>query len=62
VKDFATAASLVLVIEGIIYALAPGMMQRMVAQLAVLPPTALRLAGLSAACVGVIGVWLIRGH
>jgi uncharacterized protein YjeT (DUF2065 family) len=61
VKDFGTALALVLVIEGVLYSLLPGVMQQLNAQVAVLPATALRLAGLAAACVGVAAVWLIRG-
>jgi uncharacterized protein YjeT (DUF2065 family) len=61
VKDFGTALALVLVIEGVLYSLLPAAMQQLNAQVAVLPATALRLAGLSAACVGVVAVWLIRG-
>lgn len=59
--DFATALALVLVIEGVLYSLIPNAMQRLNAQVSVLPPSALRLAGLAAACGGVTVVWLIRG-
>ena len=59
-SDFATAVALVFVIEGILYALFPAGMRRMVAQMALLPLTALRLTGLVAACLGVVAVWLIR--
>ena len=60
-KDFATALALALVIEGMLYSLMPGAMQRLNAQVSVLPPRALRSAGLAAACCGVAAVWLIRG-
>jgi uncharacterized protein YjeT (DUF2065 family) len=59
--DFGTALGLVLVIEGALYALHPEGMQRMMAQAVQLPPTYLRRAGLAAAVVGFIIVWLIRG-
>jgi hypothetical protein len=59
-KDFATALALVLVIEGMLYSLFPEGMKRMVAQVVVLPPGALRLSGVIAACVGVAAIWLIR--
>lgn len=59
-KDFGTALALAMVIEGVLYSLAPGAMQRLNAQVSVMPPTALRLAGLAAACLGVGAVWLIR--
>lgn len=58
--DFATALALVLVIEGVLYSLMPGAMQRLNAQVSVLPSRALRAAGLAAACAGVAAVWLIR--
>jgi hypothetical protein len=59
-KDFATALALVLVIEGILCSLFPDGMKRMVAQVMVLPASALRTSGLVAACLGVAAVWLIR--
>ncbi len=59
-KDFGTALALVLVIEGVFYSLAPSAMQRLNAQVSILPASALRLAGLAAACLGVACVWLIR--
>jgi uncharacterized protein len=60
VKDLATALALALVIEGMLYALAPGVMQRLNVQVSVMPASALRFAGLAAACLGVAAVWLIR--
>jgi uncharacterized protein YjeT (DUF2065 family) len=63
VKDFSTALALAFVIEGLLYSLMPGVMQRMIAQVAVLPSSAVRIAGLVAACLGVVAIWLIRaGH
>ena len=59
--DFATALALALVIEGVLYSLVPGTMQRLNAQVSVMPASALRVAGLAAACGGVAAVWLIRG-
>ncbi|HJU18970.1 MAG TPA: DUF2065 domain-containing protein [Stellaceae bacterium] len=60
-SDFWTALGLVLVIEGVLYALFPRGMRRAAAQAAQIPPQALRLAGLFAACAGVAVVWLVRG-
>jgi uncharacterized protein YjeT (DUF2065 family) len=60
VKDFWTAIGLVLVIEGVLYALFPRGMQRAAARAALIPPQALRLAGLIATCAGVAVVWLVR--
>jgi uncharacterized protein YjeT (DUF2065 family) len=59
-KDFLTALALVLVLEGILYAAFPDGMRRAAARAALVPPMALRLAGLAAAGIGVALVWLIR--
>jgi uncharacterized protein len=60
VRDFGTALALVFVIEGILYAVFPTPMRRMVVQLATLPTPTLRFTGLIAAGLGVIAVWLVR--
>lgn len=57
----ATAFGLVLVIEGLIYALFPGAMRKMMAAALELPPETLRRGGAAAVAVGVVIVWLIRG-
>ena len=59
-RDFGTAIALVLVIEGILYALFPDAMKRMAARAMTVPPQALRAAGLAAACLGVVAVWVLR--
>lgn len=59
-KDLATALALALVLEGIAYALFPEAMKRMVAQMLEMPPPVLRAAGLAAACLGVLLVWVVR--
>ncbi len=59
-RDLLTALALVLVIEGVLYSLFPEAMKRMVVQLVALPPGALRVSGLIAACLGVAAIWLIR--
>jgi uncharacterized protein YjeT (DUF2065 family) len=60
VSDFWTAIGLVLVIEGMLYALFPQGMRRAAARAALISPQALRLAGLIAASAGVAVVWLVR--
>lgn len=60
--DLGTALALVLVIEGILYALAPDWMRRIAIKAATVPPATLRAAGLAAACLGVLLVWLLRRH
>lgn len=60
-QDFATAAALVLVLEGALWALFPGGMKRAAAMAVSLPDGALRRTGLIAAVLGVVAVWLLRG-
>ncbi|HEV2186659.1 MAG TPA: DUF2065 domain-containing protein [Stellaceae bacterium] len=59
-RDLATAIALILVIEGILYALMPEVMQRLAARTMSTPAQALRAAGLIAACLGVVLVWVLR--
>ncbi|MEE8334083.1 MAG: DUF2065 domain-containing protein [Alphaproteobacteria bacterium] len=59
--DFLTALALVLVIEGVVYALFPGAMQRMMVRLTETPTSMLRATGLASAALGVFLVWLLRG-
>jgi uncharacterized protein YjeT (DUF2065 family) len=59
-RDLATGLALVLVIEGILYALFPEGMKRMAARAISVPPQMLRAAGLLAASFGVVLVWLLR--
>jgi len=55
-----TALGLVLVIEGVLYALFPEGMKRAAARALLVPPQRLRLAGLAVACAGVALVWAVR--
>jgi uncharacterized protein YjeT (DUF2065 family) len=48
-------------LEGAAYALAPGGMKRLIAQLGEMSPDQLRLAGLTALCLGVAIVWAVLG-
>jgi uncharacterized protein len=61
-RDFATAVALILVIEGILYALLPETMKRLAIRAMATPAHSLRTAGLIAACFGVALVWLLRHH
>ena len=61
-SDFATALALMMVIEGVLYALFPVPMKRAAMLLLRQPEGALRLGGLGLACFGVAWVWAIRGH
>ena len=58
---FAIALALVLVFEGTLYALFPNGMKRAMAVALAQSPEALRVAGVAAAALGVVLVWLIRG-
>jgi hypothetical protein len=59
--DFAVALGLVLVIEGLLWALAPGVGRKLLQATGDAPESALRLAGASAVAAGVFIVWMIRG-
>lgn len=59
--DLAVALGLVLVIEGLIWALAPQLGRRMLAMAAATPEAQLKTAGWIAITVGAALVWLVRG-
>ncbi len=59
--DLIVAVGLFLVIEGLIYALAPSSMKKMASILPQIPDKNLRNIGLIAVVIGVGLVWLIRG-
>ncbi|GGF53315.1 hypothetical protein GCM10011332_03360 [Terasakiella brassicae] len=60
-SDFFTAVGLAIALEGILYALFPDGMKRMMMQILALPSQNIRSAGITAALIGVTLVWLIRG-
>jgi uncharacterized protein YjeT (DUF2065 family) len=59
--DLAVGLGLVLVIEGLLWALAPSAGVRLLAAAAATPQQALRMSGLAAIALGVGIVWLVRG-
>ena len=59
--DFLAAIGLVLVIEGVLYGVLPGLAKQVAARAAEVPEATLRLAGVSAVVAGVAIVWLVRG-
>jgi hypothetical protein len=59
-RDLGTGLALVLVIEGILYALFPDGMKRVAARAMAVPPQIMRAAGLLTATIGVVIVWLLR--
>ena len=56
-----TALGLVLVIEGLLYALVPGQLRRMADLLRQVTDDQLRIGGASAIALGVLIVWITRG-
>ncbi len=59
--DFFVAIGLAITIEGILYALFPDGMKKMMMQILAMPSNSVRSAGITAALIGVFLVWLIRG-
>lgn len=59
-NDFWVALGLVLVLEGVMYAVAPDGMKRMIVQMLTIPSSSLRMAGLVAMAAGVGVIWLVR--
>jgi uncharacterized protein YjeT (DUF2065 family) len=60
-NDLLVGLGLVLVIEGLLWAVAPRLAMRILEGAAATPEAALRVAGWTAVCLGVGLVWLIRG-
>ena len=60
-SDLAVALGLVLVIEGSLWALSPGIGRKLLQASAGMPESALRLAGTVAVACGVFIIWLVRG-
>lgn len=60
-NDVAVAFGLVLVIEGLLWALAPDTARRTLEQVAQMPPDKVKLLGTAAVAIGVVIVWLARG-
>jgi uncharacterized protein len=60
-NTLAVAFGLVLVIEGTLWALAPGVGRRFLEATADMPESNLRLAGAVAVAAGVLIIWIARG-
>lgn len=60
-QDLWTALGLVLVLEGVLWALFPETMKRAAAVALTMPSGSLRTGGLAAAVAGLAVVWLLRG-
>ncbi|HVK92361.1 MAG TPA: DUF2065 domain-containing protein [Mycoplana sp.] len=59
--DFLTGIAFFLVIEGLVYALAPSSLKRMASMLPGIADSQLRFFGLVSIALGVGLVWMIRG-
>lgn len=60
-SDFLMGIAFFLIIEGLVYALAPSILKRMAEMLPQIPEGQLRISGLVAVVLGVLMVWFIRG-
>ena len=60
IVDLLTALGLVLVIEGLLYALVPAQLRAMMLAMQKLSDDQLRIGGVAAMAVGVLVVWLVR--
>ncbi|MHA7777505.1 DUF2065 domain-containing protein [Roseibium sp. M-1] len=60
-SDLVTALGLVLVLEGVLYALVPGGMKAIMRSALESSDQTLRLTGLVVAVIGVFLVWIVRG-
>jgi uncharacterized protein YjeT (DUF2065 family) len=58
-REVLAGVAVVLAVEGLLHAVAPGAMRRMIAALAMLPEDRLRLGGLVAAGLGIGTAWLL---
>ncbi|PKA43071.1 DUF2065 domain-containing protein [Rhizobium sullae] len=59
-QDFLTGIAFFLIIEGLVYALAPRFLVEMARLLPMVPERQLRIFGLGAVVLGVVLVWLVR--
>ena len=59
--EFLTALGLVFVIEGLIWALFPGLFLKLALLAADIPEARFRASGVFAIAIGVLIVWLVRG-
>lgn len=60
-RTLIVALGLVLVIEGALWALAPGLGRKFLEAASEMPESTLRMAGATAAALGVLVIWLARG-
>ena len=61
-NDLVVALGLALILEGVLYALFPYFMRRIMAIALSSPPSQIRIVGLITAATGLMIIWLIRRH
>ncbi|EIE50404.1 hypothetical protein AL036_04555 [Salipiger aestuarii] len=59
--DIGTGIAMVLVIEGLVYALAPSLVERLLEALRLMPIDARRALGLATLATGMLLLWIFRG-
>lgn len=59
--DIGTGIALVLIIEGLVYALAPSLVERLLEALRAMPLEARRNLGLLTVATGLLLLWIFRG-
>ena len=59
--DLLTGIALVLVIEGLVYALAPSLVERLLQTLRAMPDETVRLLGVVTVLAGVAMLWALHG-
>ncbi|MBN9887694.1 DUF2065 domain-containing protein [Salipiger abyssi] len=59
--DIGTGIALVLIIEGLVYALAPSLVERLLEALRMMPLEARRTLGLLTIVTGLLLLWIFRG-
>ncbi|MBB3772458.1 MULTISPECIES: DUF2065 domain-containing protein [Ancylobacter] len=60
-SDLVVALGLLLVIEGLMMAAAPGAVRRALEAIDQLPDAPMRISGLVGAIIGILLIWVIRG-
>ncbi len=58
--DFLIGLGVLFVIEGLLFAAAPGWMRRAMTTVAATPENTLRVTGIASAVAGLILIWIIR--
>jgi uncharacterized protein len=60
IATIALAFALMLILEGLAYALAPNAMKGMLQHMLAMPEENVRVVGLATAGIGVLAIWIVR--